>query len=268
MKGQRLGGAVAIVTGASSGIGLETAKVLAARGANVVLAARNEAALRELATELDRSGKGTVLVAPTDVTDPAAVDELVRRTLECWSRIDVLIANAGITQRSEFLDTDAAVFRRLMEVNFFGVLHVVRATLPAMVRQGSGRIVVVSSIAGRVATPLRSGYAASKFALHGLANALRIEVARKGVGVTVVCPSFTRTPISRRALLGDGREQGHDDKLIASGQDPRAVAEAIARAVERGHREVHLTAGGKLVVRLDQLAPRLVDWILGRVAVR
>jgi len=157
----------------------------------------------------------------------------------------VLILNAGVSQRALALDTSLEVDRRLMEVNYFGAVTLVKAVLPSMVARGSGRVVGITSLVGKFGTPLRSGYAASKHAMHGFLDSLRAEVWRHGVGVTVVCPGFVRTRLSLNALTGEGAAQGTMDAATVAGMDPRRCAEAIARAVEQGRDEV--LVGGREV---------------------
>lgn len=242
------------ITGASSGIGEGLARVLDRRGARLVLSARRRDRLEEVRSGLGRPDDHQVL--PMDVTDIDRTDERVQ---EAWAGgpIDVMIHNAGISQRSLAADTDVSVDRRVMEVNYFGVVALTKALLPAMLERGGGRFVVVSSLVGKISTPMRSGYSASKHALHGFFDALRAELYDRGIRVTLACPGFVRTEISFHALTGDGSEQGTMDDAQEHGLAPAVCAERIVRAAEAEKREVLI--GGKEVwaVRLHRFFPGL-----------
>ncbi len=191
-----------LVTGASRGIGRETALQLARRGARVVLAARNEAALHEVATEVtSRGGKAEVL--PMDVTDDRSVATAAERALAAGP-IDALVNNAGVFDQRPFLDQDPAWQRHEMDVNFFGAQRVTRAILPSMIRRGAGTIVNVSSLVGAIPCPTVANYSGTKAALNAWSHALRGEVARFGVRVVVFMPSHTDTDKARTTTRFDG----------------------------------------------------------------
>ena len=173
-----------------------------------------------------------------DVTDAAKLPEKTRLALGMFGGIDILVLNAGITQRSLTRDTDEGVYRRLMEVNFFASEALARAVLPAMLAQKSGHMVVISSIAGKFGVPLRSGYSASKFALHGFFEVLRAEEEKNGIHVTMVCPGYIRTDISLSALRGDGAKHAKMDPGIEQGLPAAECARQILKAVGRSKKEV------------------------------
>jgi len=252
------------ITGASSGIGEALARVLDRRGARLVLSARREDKLRELRTALSRPDDHQVL--PLDVTDTDRAAEHVQAAF-AHGPVDVLIHNAGVTQRSRVADTDVSVDRRLMEVNFLGAVALTKAALPAMLERGTGHFVVVSSLVGKISTPLRSGYSASKHALHGFFDALRAELHDRGIRVTMVCPGFIRTSITLHALTGDGSEQGTMDDAQAHGMDPEACAERIVRAVEREAREVLVGGSEVWAVRLHRFFPGLFHRMIRKARV-
>jgi len=244
---------VVIVTGASSGIGRETALVFAAAGARVVAAARNAAALQEIASD-------RILPVPTDVTRDDDVRRLVETTLERFGRVDVLVNNAGIGIRATVENTQFADAQRLMDVNFFGVLRCTQAVLPHMKKQGSGQIVNIGSILSLVATPRNSIYSASKFAVRALSDSLRIELRDSGIDVILVMPGYTDTPFFDNQIRYGGPARIGPWK----GVHPRTVARAIFRACARRKREVVLTVPGKVGALLKRCCPRFLDWTLSR----
>lgn len=253
------------VTGASSGIGEALARELAGRGCRLVLSSRREERLREVRDSLPEPERH--LVVPIDLAQPETLAAPARQVLDEVGRVDVLVHNGGISQRSLAEDTALDVDRRVMEVDYFGAVALTKAVLPFMLERGAGRIVVVSSLVGHIGTPLRSGYAAAKHALHGFFDSLRAEVHDRGVRVTLVCPGFIRTQVSVNALTADGTAQGTMDRAQAEGMSPEACARQIVRALDRGKDEVLI--GGKEVwaVHLHRLLPGLYRHLIRRVRV-
>jgi len=252
------------ITGASGGIGEGLALKASELGARLILSARNRPQLERVRAKCAHPER--VALLPLDLTefDPL---EAGAAAASCFGPVDVLVNNAGVSQRSLVLDTDLAVYRRIMELDYFAVVALTKAVLPSMVERWAGHIVTVSSIVGKVATPLRSGYAAAKHALHGFHDALRAEVHGHGVRVTVVCPGFVRTAISLNAVTGHGAVQGRMDAAQAAGMDPILCGEHIWRAVQRntseaciGGREIHFAW-------LKRLSPALVEQLVRRVKV-
>lgn len=248
-----------VITGASQGIGRALALAAAKRGAKVLAAARSEELLRALADEAQAAGAPLATVA-ADVT--AAEDR--RRMTEAAQRhfggADVLVNNAGIGATGHFAECSPERLRKIMEVNFFGLTETTRAFLP-LLRQGRRPAIVnISSIAGKRAIPARSEYSASKFAVQGFSEALRAELAKDGIDVLVVCPGLTQTNFSQNMIEQKARLQL--DHL--RGMTPEEVAEATLRAIERGTREVYLTAQGRLMVLVSRFLPRLADRIAAR----
>ena len=181
--------------------------------------------------------------------------------------IDVVVHNGGISQRARALDSSLEVDRRLFDVNYFGTVALTKALLPGMIAAGSGHFVVVTSLTGVIGTPLRSSYAASKHALHGFFDSLRAEHHADGVHVTIVCPGFVQTEVSRNALTGDGSPQGAMDTATANGITPEACARAIVRATARRKDEVYVGGRERLGVYLMRLSPALFARTLRRVKV-
>lgn len=253
------------ITGASSGIGEALAGAFARAGARLVLSARREGELERVRRGLPRADEHRVVAF--DMADPEAVEAAAREVLAAGERLDVLVLNAGITQRALARDTTLAVDRRLFEVNFFGPVALTKAVLPALRAQGGGRLVVVSSLVGKIGTPLRSGYAASKHALHGFFESLRAEEHDAGIRVTMVLPGFIRTPLPVTALTGDGTPQGRMDRAQLEGMDPEDCAERALRAVLRGRDEVLIGGKERFAVLLGRLAPGLLRRVLRRARV-
>jgi dehydrogenase/reductase SDR family protein 7 len=249
------------ITGASSGIGEALALQFAAEGSKLVLSARREDQLNRVKArcEEQRTPGDDVLVLPLDVTDEPAMPGALQRVLETFERIDMLINNAGISQRSMCIDTDMSVYRRLFEVDVFGQIALTKTVLPVMLSQGSGHIAVTSSVAGKVGVPLRTGYCAAKHAMMGFFDALRAETAHRGIKVTTFTPGYIRTEISLHALRGDGRQYGEVDDEIAGGMDATACAQAIMAGLRKGEPEIAM--GGKPEMQallMKRLLPKLV----------
>jgi dehydrogenase/reductase SDR family protein 7B len=253
------------VTGASSGIGEATARALAQRGARLILSARRSDRLERLRQGLDDAARHLVL--PLDLADTAAVPAAVEKALAHAGRVDVMVHNAGISQRSRVVDTDLEVDRRLLEVNFFGTVALTKALLPAMLAAGGGRFVVVTSLVGKIGTPVRSAYAASKHALHGFFDSLRAELWDESIRVTLVCPGFIRTELPLHALTGDGTPQGTMDRAQRQGYPVDRCAAQILRAVERDREEVLIGGKERYAVYLKRFLPGLFSRLIRRVRV-
>ncbi|MBS2021492.1 MAG: SDR family oxidoreductase [Deltaproteobacteria bacterium] len=256
-------GAKVLLTGASSGIGEALAVELAKRGAKLVLLARREAELERVRKLCARPDDHAV--EPVDLSD---ADKLVAKGKELLAKhgpFDLVIHNAGITQRAFVHETELAIDRKLLEVNFFAPVALTRALLPSMLERKKGHIVVVSSVAGYVGTRRRSAYSGSKHALRGWFDALRAEVFDQGLHVTIVCPGYVRTPISENAIGADGARHGVMDAGQANGMSPEECARRILRGVEKQQSE--LTMGGKetLIIPLKRFLPGLTERIIRKV---
>lgn len=252
-------GKTIIITGASSGIGAATARALADAGANVVLAARDATRLNELASRL----RGRARALPANVADPTDVQRLVEQTLATYNRIDVVINNAGVGLASPVAHLQSADLRAALDVNLFGPLYLTQAVIPHMRDIRRGQIIFVSSVVGLRALPYAGGYAATKAALDRLTEALRAELRRSGISITLVRPGTTRTPFNDRRL-GVHRDRR---RFNPPGVAPERVAETIVRAVRHEPRVAYVSWSDRLTVWMALLLPGLADQLLARLFV-
>lgn len=242
------------LTGASSGIGLALAEALAAKGARLILTARSKDTLNALAARLP----GEHQVVPMDLMQPEAALTQAQQ-LAASQPIHYLINNAGVSQRSLALETNFQVYRDLMEINYFSVVALTKGVLPHMVQQGHGHIVTVSSVAGKVGTKLRSGYAGAKFGVIGFMDSLRAEVADKNIRCTTICPGFIHTQVAHNALGADGNKRNQADPDNAGGISAEQCAKEIIIAIEKNKAEAVIGSGvSKLAPLLQRFFPGLV----------
>ncbi|HTF21247.1 MAG TPA: SDR family oxidoreductase [Chryseolinea sp.] len=253
------------ITGASSGIGEALAVALSRKGARLILSARRT---DELERVRQVCAPAEVQLVPLDLTLADTLDDATRAALACFGHIDTLVNNGGISQRSFVQETDMNVYRRIMEVNFFGGIALTHNLMSHFVSRNQGRFVVISSVAGKYGAPFRSGYAASKHALHGFYDALRAEYWKSNIKVTMVCPGIIRTPISFSALKGDGTMNNKMDDLQSKGMPVEKCAAAIVRAMEAEREEVYI--GGKeiILIYVKRFFPSLFSKIIRKVVVR
>jgi len=223
------------ITGASSGIGEALARALAAKGASVILSGRNVAALEAVARDCKDS-----LVLPFEATDFDKIPGIAERAWSWKGRVDGLVNNAGVSQRSLAIDTEFPVYQKMIDVDLLAPIALTQALLPRMVKAGGGRIVAIASVAGLAGIPLRSAYCAAKHGLVGYHDAVRAENEHLGIQVHVIAPGSVQTNVSRNALTADGSRRGVSDAAIDNGLPPAEVARSILAAVESGKRELIL----------------------------
>ena len=248
-----------ICTGASSGIGAALSRQLADRGARLVLNARREEQLKELACEIEKAG-GEVCLVPGDITEHATRQAMVSESQDQWDGIDAIINCAGIGAIANFTDSSEEVLRRIMEVNFFAAVELTRLAIPALQTGRQPIIVNIGSVLGHRAVPRKSEYCASKFALHGFSDALRAELVNLGIDLLLVSPSTTSSEFFDRLLHED------EDSAMGNrkGMAPQQVASKIIRAMIAGRHEIIVSTGGKLLVWLDRLCPPLMNRLLAK----
>ncbi len=236
------------ITGASSGIGEALALRFAQDGARLVLSARRASELERVAARCRDAGLAAdkVLVLPLDVTDWDSLPVAVQTVLDTFGSVDLLINNAGVSQRSLCKDTDMAVYQKLMDVDVMGQIALTKAVLPHMLERRAGHLAVTSSVAGKVGAPMRTGYCAAKHAVMGFFDALRAEVEGQGVQVSTITPGFIRTDISRNALAGDGSAYGEEDEDIAGGMDVTECAEVVYKGLKAKKREIPVGKGKEM----------------------
>src|SRR4051794_12537524 len=255
--------AVVVITGASRGIGAELARQLAQRGARLVLAARDAKALDIVADRCRAAGASAITIR-ADVSRERDCQAIMAGAALAYGRIDVLVNNAGATMWARFADiVDLAVFERIMQVNYLGAVYSTSHALP-LLRESGGLIVAISSLAGRFGVPTRTGYAASKHAMAGFFDSLRIELMDSGVAVTTIYPGFVATGIRENATGPDGKPISVSPVKEGEVMSVETCAARIVRAIERREREVVMTARGKMGLWLRLVAPGLVDRIARR----
>lgn len=252
---------VVIITGASSGIGKACALAFAAEGAKLVIAARNPEQLK--ACEAEAGKKTEVLAVIADVALEEDCRKIIDSAMARFGKIDVLINNAGISMRAPFEEVDLNVLKKVMDVNFWGAVYCTKYALPHLLKT-KGSLVGVSSIAGYKGLPLRTGYSASKFALQGFLECVRIENLKKGLHVLVACPGFTASNIRFTALTADGTPQGESPRNEEKIMQPDEVAKYILDAIKHRKRELILTKQGKLTVLLNKFLPGWMDKMVYR----
>lgn len=233
-----LSGKTIWITGASSGVGEALANQLSAQGSKLIISARREEELLRVKDQCPNPEQ--VKVLPLDLADSGSHEQATQQAIEFFGQIDILINNAGRSQRSLVKDTLLQVDRDLMEVNYFGSVSLTKLLLPHMLERGHGQFIVVTSLTGIFGTPFRSGYAASKHALHGFYDSMRAELEDSGIKVTLAALGFIKTNLSMHALKGDGTPLGSMDDAQANGLDPNRCAQKIIRAIERQKREVYI----------------------------
>jgi short-subunit dehydrogenase len=254
---------VVILTGASTGIGEAMAHQLAEQGAWLALAARNAAKLEAVAAECRTRG-GRVLVAPTDVTEEAECQQLVERTIAEYGRVDTLINNAGLSMWMKFEDVeDLDSLEYIMRVNFFGSMYCTYYALPYL-KQSQGRIVAIASVAARTGIPTRTAYAASKHAMVGFFESLRIEVEDDGVSVTIAFPDFVASGMHTRSLGADGKPLGHNPLQVDKIMTSETCARLILEGASARRRQVIMSNRSRFGQWLKLIAPGRVDRIAKR----
>ncbi len=249
---------VVIVTGASSGIGEAIARKFAKLNCRVVLAARSVERMSKIAGEINLSG-GTAIFIRTDVSIEEDCRNLIEKTISSFGRIDILVNNAGISMRAGFPAVELSVLKRLMDVNFWGTVYCTKYALPWLL-DAKGSLIGITSVAGFHGLPGRTGYSASKFAVHGFLETIRIENLKKGLHVMIIAPGFTRSEIRKHALLADGSEQGESPRNEAGMNTPEYVAKWVVKGIILKKRNKLLTWEARFTALFQRILPTVVDW--------
>ncbi|MEP7171491.1 MAG: SDR family oxidoreductase [Bacteroidota bacterium] len=255
-----MNGKIVIITGATSGIGKACAIAFAEKGASVIISGRNEAKLNE-AENILRKITENVLAIRGDVSNENDCKRIIDDTIKKFGKIDVLVNNAGISMRALFEEVDLAVIKKVMDINFWGTVYCTKYAMPHLLKS-NGSVVGVSSAAGKKGLPGRTGYSASKFAVEGFLESLRIENLKKNLHVLVACPGFTTSNIRNAALSKDGKVQGESPRDESKMMSAEKVAEEILNAVKKRKRDLILTSDGKLIVWLNKFFPSMMDKVV------
>lgn len=256
------------LTGASSGIGEALAYELAHKGAKLILSARRKDELERVKGNCPAYAQPDIRILPLDLAQSSTLQLSTEAAIQLFGHVDILINNGGITQRSLIRETSLEVDRKLMEVNYFGAVALTKYILPHFIKQKHGHYVVVSSLTGKFGTPFRSGYAASKHALHGFYDAVRAEHFKDNIKVTMICPGFIKTNLTYSAVTGDGTPLNKMDEAQYKGRTPEWCARKILQAIKKEKEEVYI--GGREVfgAYIKRFFPRLFSKVIRNTAVR
>lgn len=260
-------GKVIWITGATAGIGKAMALECAAQGAELILTARRNSVLQQVKSDCEQAGSKVVYTAVLDMEQPSQIEKTAQTVLDKFPRIDILINNAGISQRSLIENTTMEVYRRVMEIDYMGPVYLTKLLLPRFIEQKSGQVVVISSLVGKFATPLRSGYAAAKHALHGFFDTLRMEHYEDNIKVTLICPGFIKTDVSVNALTAKGEKQNKMDKAQEEGMEPTTFAAKAIKGIQQQKEEMLIGGKEKTGVLLHRIFPKAFRSYLRKAAV-
>ncbi len=254
------------ITGASSGIGEALAYELDKKGCKLILSSRKEEQLQRVKNNCEHPEN--VKVLPMDLENFEEIPKKADIAISSFGHLDVLINNAGISQRSLIAETDLAVYKKLMDVDYLGTVAVTKAVLPHFVNRKSGHIATVSSLMGMFSSPYRSGYCGAKHALHGFFDALRMEHEKDNIKVTLVCPGFIATDVAKNALKGDGTAQNTDDEATKNGMPVSELGQKMVKAMEKGKMEVYIGRKEILAIYVKRFFPKLLHRIVMKSEVR
>ena len=248
------------ITGASSGIGEALAYELATKNCKLILSGRNIEALEKVKSKCDCE----VVLLPFDLTDFDNAKNHAQKAIEAFGKIDMLINNGGISQRSLLVETDFSVDKKLMEVDYLGTVALTKAILPHFIKNQKGHFVTITSLMGKFGSPYRSGYCGAKHALHGFFDVLRMEHQKDGIDVTLICPGFIQTNIAKNALTADGSKQNTDDNATQNGMPVGVFAKKFVKAVEAKKFEAYIGGKETIGVFLKRFFPKFLHYyVLG-----
>jgi len=254
------------ITGASSGIGKGLAQLMSQRNCKLILSSRRESELIKVKESCQHPED--IAVVPFDLDDFSGMQDTVDRAIAAFGPIDILINNAGISQRSLLINTKFEVYKKLIDINYLGTVALTKALLPHFVANKKGHFVTVTSLMGKFGSPYRSGYCGAKHALHGFFDVLRMEHVKDNIAVTLVCPGFIKTNVAKNALTADGSQQGTDDVATQKGIPVSVLGKKIIRAIEKKKFEIYVGKKEVMGVYLKRLFPSLVQKLVLRSTVR
>lgn len=250
------------ITGASSGIGEAFARSFFKEGANLILSSRRKDILQEVKESLGEDASNVKIIT-LDLTDGNSFPEKTKEALAAFGQIDMLVNNGGVSQRATVLETEMDTYRRLMEINYFGSVGLTKYVLPQMVERKSGHIIVTSSVAGKIGTKYRSGYAGSKHAVQGFFNSLRQEMYEHNVAVTLLCPGFVKTNISKNALTGDGTKFNRMGDAHSKAMTAEEMVAKVMPKIKSRKEEIYVTGiKERLALWVQRFSPTLLNKIL------
>lgn len=254
------------ITGASSGIGEALTYSLNKQGHKLIISARREEVLEEVKLKCEFPDNVSILTL--DLSKFNDLPHIVQKAIKKYGRIDILINNGGISQRSLITDTKFEVFKKMIDVNYLGTIHLTNSLLPEFIKNKSGHFVTITSLMGKFGSPYRSGYCGAKHALHGYFDVLRMEHQKDNINVTLICPGFIQTDVAKNALTGDGNVQNKEDNATKSGMPVDICAQKIICAIEKNKFESYI--GGKEImgVYLKRFLPKLLHRVVLKSAVR
>ena len=262
----RIDGKTIWITGASSGIGEELAYALARKGCQLIISSRGVNELERV--KANCANQENIAILSLDLAAIEIMKHKVDEALAIFGGVDILINNAGLSQRSLIIETDIAVDKKLMDINYLGTVALTKALLPYFIHQGKGHFVTVTSLMGKFGSPYRSGYSGAKHALHGFFDVLRMEHEKDGIAVTMVCPGFVSTNIAKNALTGDGSAQERNDSGTENGLSVEAFAKKMIHAIERKKFEAYIGRKEIMGVYVKRLSNRLLHKLVLRSKVK
>lgn len=254
------------ITGASSGIGEALAYELSELGAKIILSARREDALLKVKSNCKFAENATIL--PLDLTQFDSLENITKNALSIYGRIDILVNNGGLSQRSLIIDTKFEVYQQMIDVNYLGTIKLTKHLLPYFIAQKSGHFVTITSLMGKFASPYRSGYCGAKHALHGFFDALRMEHEKDNVNVSIICPGFIQTNVAKNALTGDGTALQKEDNATENGMPVEKCATQIITAIKKKRFETYIGGKEKYGIYLKRFFPKLLHKVVLKSKVR
>lgn len=254
------------ITGASSGIGKGLAMKLAKQDCKIILSSRNYDQLLDVQKKCENPEN--IKILPFDLVDYTKMQQVTEDALQLFGKIDILINNGGISQRSPIIETSIEVDKKLMDIDYLGTVALSKALLPYFVANQSGHYVVVSSLMGKFSSPLRSAYCGAKHALHGFFDALRLEHDKDNIKVTIICPGFVNTNVARNALTADGSKQGYQDDMTENGLDVDVFVKCMLKAIRKEKYETYIGKFEKFGIYVKRLSPKLLHQLVLRSKVK